>query len=266
MRHRLSVLGFVCCAAATGCIDITVDSEAIGSLEFVPFPYPSIDAGDTLRDSLGRATPLRANVYRADGAIDPSTPATFISLDTVVTGPSTGGFIVGRLLNFSAGSFTARFLATAGTLQSQPRSIVVVPAPDTIFSLTPSQVDTIRYSAPAAASDTSRALGVKLNGKNAGAPIGVPSYLVRYSIRNTAGQLLPTTDTTQAFFLVDDAGRLSSVDTTDASGMASRRLRFRIRQGQAAIDSVRVMARVSRGLRLVPGDSVTWRVVVRPKA
>ncbi|MGQ0650637.1 MAG: hypothetical protein ACT4P7_24110 [Gemmatimonadaceae bacterium] len=251
-------------AGAAACIDITVDSSALGSLEFVPLPYPSIDAGDTLRDANGVAVKLQANVFLADGSLDTKRPVTFLSLDSSVT-ISSANFLVAK--PFKAGTVTdsARLVATVGSLQSQQRRLTVVPRPDSLARGVTVERDTIFYSAPAAATDTSMALLVRVLSKSGTPPVGVPFYIVRYRLFNAANQQVPATDTTLAFFLVDDLGRVAAADTSDVSGNASRRVRFRIRQGQAPIDSIRVLAQVRRGSRIVPGDSITWVVRVQPK-
>jgi hypothetical protein len=253
---------------AAACIEITVDGDAVGSLEFLPFPYPSVYAGDTLRDANGAAARLRANVYLGNGSLDSNRTVSFLTFDTVARIDSTGPWLIGRPLAFTSAlsSFDARVIAAVGPLQSQLRTIPVVPRPDTIASQAPADHDTIFYSLPAAATDTSMALLVRLTTGSGTSVIGVPFHIVRYRLFDAANQPLTATDTTLAFFLVDDGGRVTAVDTTDGGGNASRRVRFRIRQGQAAVDSVRVLAQVSRGSRIVPGDSITWVVVVRPKS
>lgn len=258
-------LGLVALAA---CIDLTVDPGDVGSLDFGAFPYPALYAGDTLRDANGVATRLRASVYRADGSLDSSRRVSFLAFDTVVRIDSTGPWLVARSPAFTseAASFEARLVATIGGLQSQRRSIQVVPRPDTVFARSPALRDTIFYSRPAAATDTSMALAIGLRAGSGATALGVPFQVVRYRLFDAANQQVVATDTTLAFFLVDDAGRVTTTDTTDAGGNASRRLRFRIRQGQAAVDSIRVLAQVSRGGRIVPGDSISWVVRVEPKS
>ncbi|HEY5491467.1 MAG TPA: hypothetical protein VIK25_09800, partial [Gemmatimonadaceae bacterium] len=49
------------------CTNVGTAPNAIVSLAFDTLPYPSVVAGDTLRDSLGRAAPLHALAYNADG-------------------------------------------------------------------------------------------------------------------------------------------------------------------------------------------------------
>lgn len=251
---------------SASCVDITVDKGAIGSLEFVVLPYPSVDAGDTLRDSLGKVAPLRGNAYRGDGSLDAAIPIAFLSFDTTVTLDASRGFVVGKRLSFAAAtSFPARLVASAGTLQSGQRRLDVVPRPDSVEAPKAGK-DSILYSVPSSPNDVSSSLTVRLFQKGSTA-LGVPSYIVRFKLLSKRGDtVLVANDTSRSFVLQDDAGRLSSVDTTDAQGQASRKVRYRIRSGAPSIDTVRVLAEVRRGSRIVPGDTtLKWTVVVRPK-
>ena len=45
-------------AVATACIDLSTDPDEIVAIEFQDFPWPSIVAGDTLRDASGAVVPL----------------------------------------------------------------------------------------------------------------------------------------------------------------------------------------------------------------
>jgi hypothetical protein len=259
------VLALALAVIGAACIDITVDANDVGSLEFVPLPYPSVDAGDTLRDENGVARPLVANVYRADGDLDPDRSVTYIVFDSSVS-VGAGGVLVARPLKTGANTDTARIIATVGELQTPIRRIIVVPRPETTFTTAPAR-DTIFYRLPPAATDTSMPLSVQLQGRNsAGATAGVPFYIVRYRLENAAGQPVPATDTTQAFFIVDANGRVTTTDTTSATGSAALHLRFRIRQGQPADDSMKVLAEVRRGNRIVNGSPIAWMILVRPRS
>ncbi|MGQ0767344.1 MAG: hypothetical protein ACT4OZ_16975 [Gemmatimonadota bacterium] len=243
------------------CADFSIDPSVIASIEFPPLPSPSVIEGDTLRREDLTPYPLGIRVFTAGGAEVENPVVSFFIADTLTT--VRGGFLVADApLDFSAvNSFTSRIVASADGLQSAPRTIAVIPRPNTVSRVDTATTDTIRYSAPAAAGDTSMALRVRVS-RTVGA-VNVPSYLVRYLLVSMEGDSLTTTDTTAAFFIVADDGRVTPLDTTDASGQASRRLRFRIRQGQAAIDTVRVLARV-RIPGQVPAD-VIWLVRVQPR-
>lgn len=254
--------GAVLLSGAVACIDLSVDPDAVGSIEFPPLPSPSVISGDTLRDTTGVPYPLAAVVYAANGDVLSDRAVTFLSTDTL-THINEGGIVIGDTLTFGSTEFVSRLVASVDGLQSLVRNVAVVPRPDTIVRQG-AAVDTIAYSLPAQAADTSMALSVKLSSYRATDTIPVPRVVVTYRLRTFAGATVPSTDTTRAFFMVDDAGRVTTLDTT-ASGVATRRLRFRINQGQAAVDSIQVLAEVRRGRQFVPGSPVMWTVWVQRK-
>jgi hypothetical protein len=66
-RDAARRLGALAAAAAGGaCVEITTAEQGVLSIRFDPLP-PSIVAGDTLRDSLGRVQRLRAVAFDAAG-------------------------------------------------------------------------------------------------------------------------------------------------------------------------------------------------------
>jgi hypothetical protein len=252
-------LGLVALVAA--CIDITVDGNDVGSIEFVPYAYPSVNAGDTLRDAAGALAPLQARVFRNDGSVDDDAAVTFIALDSTVT--ISGAWLIGRPLG-TAGSATARIVASISGLQSSPRQVTIVPVPDSIArDGTATNID-VRYSFPPATTDTMPTLGVRVTRRNGTTVLGVPGYVVTFQVVKGT-QAVVATDTTGSYFLTDDAGRVSTVDTTDASGLASRRLIFRLRTGRPARDTVRVLADVRRGSRIPRDSAIAWTVRVGPR-
>ncbi len=248
--------------ALTACIDITVDGSELGSLEFVTLPYPSINAGDTLRDTAGRVVPLVARVYRADGSLDGQAVPAFLSFDTLAR--ITGQQLVAGTLAPTTVSSTARILATAGGLQSSVRTITVVPAPDSFARNDTTTLFQVRYSLPPSPSDTMASLAVRVSRTAATGTFGVPAYLVKFRVEK-GGQPVAIGDTTGSFWLADESGRVTSVDTTDGSGLASRRLIFRLRSGRPARDTVEVLADVRRGTRIPAGPPIRWTVQVGPR-
>ena len=254
---------FVAAIAVTACIDISVDPDAVGSIDFPPLPSPSVIAGDSLRDTTGAPFALQANVYAADGTLLTDRSVSFLSADTLAQ-VTAEGYVIGDALTFGNTEFVSRLVAAVDGLQSLVRSLTVVPPPDTMVREGTSASDTIHYSLPALASDTSMALSVLLRSYRATDTIPVSRYLVKYRLMTFDGTNVPSTDTTRAFFIVDNAGRVSTIDTTD-NGRATRRLRFRINQGQAEIDSIMVLAEARRGRQFVNGSPVQWTIRVQRK-
>ncbi|MBL8961086.1 MAG: hypothetical protein JNJ98_14620, partial [Gemmatimonadetes bacterium] len=187
------------------CIDITVDGDELGSIEFVPYAYPSVNAGDTLRNAAGALAPLQAKVFRNDGTVDPDAKVTFIALDTTVT--IAGSWLIGRPLG-TAASATARIVAAIDGLQSSPRLVTVVPVPDSIVRDGTASVVDLRYSFPPATTDTNPTFGARVTRRNGSAVVGVPGYVVNFQVLK-GNQALVVTDTAGSYVLTDDAGRPS---------------------------------------------------------
>src|SRR5512134_100429 len=79
---------------------------------------------------------------------------------------------------------------------------------------------------------------------------GVRSWIVTFQLE-ADGRLIAASDTTQ-IFLVNEGGRPSYVDTTDATGGATRRVRLRIAPGLVPPDSAVVTVRASyKGVPLI---------------
>jgi hypothetical protein len=238
MSRRWWAAGAITLTAA--CLDLGTDPSEIGAISFDGIPYPAVVAGDTMRNEAGQVTPLRATVR--SGAGDTVTGATvqFFTRDTLVTLTSTG-LVLGR----APARGTARLFATADGLQSitreievvlRPDSVALAGAPDTLFV---SSVDTTNNSG-----------GFRLRLLNKASGSGVKGFLVRY-VLEFRGQVIAPGDTTQ-ILLVDDSGRPSALDTTDASGEASRRVHARVPQMSGVSDSAVVRFRVSAGPTVFP--------------
>lgn len=249
-------------AAAVACIDITVSGSELGSLQFVPLPYPSVDEGDTLRDASDKVAPLVAVAYRSNGTPDPEIPIEFVALDTGLTIVSTTHLVKGNALPATTSSRSVRVIASAAGLQTTARTLFVVPRADTLIPNS-KLADTIDYSIPTTSSDVTGPLSVKVGKRATSSVLGSQGYLVRYVLMRGL-TVLPANDTTLSYVFQDDQGRVSTIDTTDATGVAHRVLRFRIRPSQPTIDNLTVLAEAVRGSRM-KSDTIKWTVRVAPK-
>jgi hypothetical protein len=87
---------------------------------------------------------------------------------------------------------------------------------------------------------------------------------VNFRLRYKGNDVAPT-DTTLAF-LTNESGRVSAVDTTDAGGTASRKIRFKVIPGQVpSLDSLIVTAEAQYKGAPLPGAPVRMVVRVKPK-
>jgi hypothetical protein len=215
---------------------------SVVELTFNQLPGPAVVVGDTLRDSTGAATQLTAIVRGSNRT------AQFLALDTAIT-VSADGWLIARSRDTSASAANrARVLAQVGDLQTPARIAVITVRHDAVVQ-NGSAPGALRYdpAAQGAVADTanrSAPVAVRVRhlysaGEAGAAPRDtiVKSYLVTYHLSGSVG-------IADSVRLIDDNGRASAVDTTDASGIASRRIRVYPRPTATASDSVVVLVRV----------------------
>jgi len=239
---RSSVIVAVTVVVAA-CIDLSTDPDEIVAIEFTDLPWPSIVAGDTLRDALGAAAPLVARLFDGDGD-EVTGSVEFLPQNASVR-------VIGgnRLVADDTAMGKVGIIASTAGLQSVAREIDIVPAPDSMAAN--GTVTPLAWVVPDdPALNTSQPLGVRVLSTADTIPEGVGSWIVRFTLE-AGGRLIPESDTTQ-IFLVGDNGRPSYADTTDAQGVASRRVRLRVSPGSVAPDSaVITMSASYRGVPLV---------------
>ena len=227
MKRRLGRASGVFAAVlmAAGCFELSTDPGEVVAIEFAEFPWPSIVAGDTLRDASGAVAPLVVRLFGGDGDII-TAPVDFLTLRPAIR------VVAGDLLvaDDTATGQASLFASTAG-LQSIVRQIEVVAAPTSVVPF--GTVIPLRWVVPDDPfTNTSQPLGVRvLSAPDA----GVRSWIVNFQLE-AGGRVIPPSDTTQ-IYLVNETGRPSYADTTDQSGNASRRVRLRIAPGLVPPDS-----------------------------
>ncbi len=247
MRWRWGVCSLALCAA--GCIDLGTDTNAIGAISFDGIPYPAVVAGDTLRNEQGQVTALRATVRSGAGDTVPNAKVQFFTRDTTVT-LTADGIVVGR----ATATGLARLFATVDGLQSITREIDVVRRPDSVAFV--SAPDSLVVSA---ADTTNNSEEFRLRLVNKASNSGVKGFLVRYTLEFRGAVIAPG-DTTR-ILLVDDSGRPSALDTTDATGNGGRRVHVRVPALSGVTDSAVVRFRVSAGA--YPAVQTEFRRVLR---
>ncbi|GAC1514972.1 MAG: hypothetical protein NVS1B4_04000 [Gemmatimonadaceae bacterium] len=255
--------------AMSGCTDVGTDPSAPASIRFEALASPSVVEGDVLRDSLGIAASLRATAFNSQNAAIPSSPIRFQAVDTgVVAVDSISGGV--RAIRRDTLFRAQRVVARVGTLQALPRTVIVVPRPDTVRRISPA-IDTLRYLALDDASNVSSPLQVRvlhIPAATMPADTVVRSWIVRYRF---ASRPPAATDTTLYFV---KGGTATPTDTTDANGTAGLQIRVKpsalTRSGRDArgafADSAVAYAFVTYRQR-VPvsggGDSVRFVVHIR---
>ncbi len=266
MRHRRVALAVGALVAVAACAEVGSGPDVPAAIELTPLPFPSVVIGDTLRDANGAVTPVKAIVRNVSG--DEITNAAVRYLyadflrDSALAIDSTTGLV--RALRASTGE--ARIAARAGTSLQILKSIVVTTRPDSM--------DRVGQSAPAlftttladtgrtgATANTSPSLTAVVRHVET-ATTTVNAWVVRFEI------LLPanaTNDTTKSVYLVDDAGRASVLDTTDASGIAGRKVRVRALQFPAGTANDSVVVRATATYKGVTLKGAPVRIVLPVK-
>lgn len=216
MRSRAPRL-LVACAAmivVLSCGDVPTFADGIAYISAIELPSLVVVAGDSLRDSLGKATPLTVQAFdKSSQPIAGVTPIYFVSPIDAGIRIDANGF-----LTASDSLRGVHLVARIGDrLQTAEAILVVVPKPDSIVGA--ATTDSLP-GAPAKG-----ALQVTVTGTRGPTRFGTQGIVVRYQITAVNGS---TTIDSNSVFLVDDANnplrniRTTAIDTTDPSGIASR--------------------------------------------
>ncbi len=243
----LALLGAIG-VAAVSCTDISGSSTSVLSIQFDSLSAPSVVVGDTLRDTTGAIVLPVVHAFNFQGEEITPAPVYFLTPDSGITVDSATGLVVGDSLR----STPARIVATVGTLQAI-QNVDVTLRPDLI------QAANGRDSLQIALLDTtlnlSHLLTVALMHGVAPNDSTVKSYIVSFAI---VAQSNP-----QLGELVNEGGKASVVDTTDATGIAGRKIRVHPLFVGSAVDSIVVNATAKyRGVQ-VSGSPVRLVLLVK---
>ena len=249
----LRPLAVVSIAAVAACSDVSGSSTSVLSIQFDTLASPSVVLGDTLRDTTGAVIHPVVRAFNFKGEEIVPAPVFFLSPDTGVTVDSATGIIVGDSLR----STPARIVATVGTLQAIQRVNVTL-SPDTIVAM--NAFDSLLYSLPDTTQVSERALTVALKHGISPTDSAVPSYIVSFSI---VAQPNP-----QLGELVNDAGKSSIVDTTDASGIAGRKIRLHSVNLSSATEADSIIVNATARYRgaVVRGSPVRLVLLFKPRS
>lgn len=243
-------LWVIACGLVLACVDIPTAGDEVLSFQFDPLPSPAVIAGDTLRDSLGVVKPLSVTGFNYSGGTVTDLSVRFRALDSRIRVDSITGVVVGD----SASANASRVLATIGSFSG----FIPVPVtfrPDTVVGSV--LRDTLDYSLTDTTANVSGGLGVRVLHGPAAGDTSVRSLRVTFAV-------LSPSDTAFAR-LVDDFGRRSPADTTDAGGIAQRRVRIDVLRLTAPVDSVVVSATVRYRGQHVKGSPVRMVLHLQPR-
>jgi hypothetical protein len=250
------------------CTEVGSGPDVPASLELNALPAPSVVLGDTLRDTSGRVTPVRATVRNLGGDVLDDASVRYLyadrARDTALAVDSLSGIVVA----LKQPTAEARLAARVGSSLQILKPVTVTARPDsmdgaaTATLLVTAFPDTGRTGA-----DRNRSEELTVRVRNvgaAGATTPVNAWIVRFQIVAPAN---PTNDTTRAVYLVSESGRASTIDTTSATGDAGRRVRVRAElfpSGVAGtVDTVVVQATASHRGQLLRGAPVRIALPVR---
>lgn len=260
---RLAAPLAIAAALATGsCTEINGAADHVAALEFTRLTYPSVVSGDTLRDSLGVAAPLRAILFNGNGEEIEGPEVQYIALDTGITISPTG------IVRATRRSGHVPILASTSALQTRAVNLLIARRPDSA-AIVGAARDTIAYDLllPDGTAHTSDPLTVRvITGDSTGGVTVTQGWLVSYQV-TFRGAVIPPGDTSKVFLRGDGVQR-SQVDTTSGSGTAERRLRlFLAGSGLTTeTDSAIVTASVRHKGQHVRGSPLRFVILLRPKS
>jgi hypothetical protein len=204
----LAVIGAV---IGVACVDMSAP-KGPASISALVLPSPSVVIGDVMRDSVGAPAKLSVIAYDGNGARLTDVSAQFFVTDT---GAAASVDLSGTVTGTRVG--TLHVIGQVGSLQTPVATIQVTVAP-TLIARVSTTVDTL--FAPISTDSIQRgkkAAAVLVTGDGA---VGAAGFIVKYTLVY-APATIPSSQT-PAVFLADDQGKASTVDTTDATGHASR--------------------------------------------
>jgi len=257
VNRRIAISLFVVAGlVAVACVDMSAP-KGPASISSLLLPSPSVVVGDTMRDSVGRAAPLRLIAYDSHDVPIPGTDVQFFVTDSAAVGHITNGIVIGDKQG------AIHVIGQVSGVQTTPVTVPITVAP-TVFALT-GKIDTLKVPSAGINDTTSKSVGsaniaVVLRGAGDTASVG---FLVKYELAK-APATIPSS--IPGIFFSDDGTRLSAVDTSDGSG-ASRKLFVRswllvdqaVRAG-TKVDSAVVIVTTSYKGAPVPGSPI--RVVI----
>ncbi len=253
MKLRAVPVGFALCWLATlACGDVSGSSTSVLSIQFDSLAAPSVVVGDTLRDTTGAVIVPMVHAFNFKGSEIIPAPVRFQSPDSGVVVDSLTGIVFADSLR----STPARIVATVGSLQAIQRVDVTL-RPDLIAAL--DRFDSLSYSLFDSTLNVSPQLSVKLSHGVAPNDSAVKSYIVSFAIVSQSDPRLGQP--------VNDVGKPSIVDTTDASGIAGRAIRLHplFLTSATTVDSIIVSATARYRGAEVSGSPVRLVLKVKPR-
>jgi hypothetical protein len=240
------------------CVELSGPQEDLSSITPISVAWPSVVAGDVLRDIAGVEAPLHLDVFDGDGNAITDATVNFIVLDQGVS-IDDRGVVHGVTTSPTPVRIVAQVRRGNDILQTPEIDVDVVPRPD---SIDPARdvalpITDVPLTDPAPLSLP--AMEVKVISR-ANGNAGVKSWLVRYEIlREPVGN---NGERTALFTEGGVADATVSFDTTDGNGLASRTIAIqRLALAQTGVQEVRVLVTVGNTR---PGGRPTMFFITLP--
>ncbi len=252
-------------AIFAACVEAGTDPEVATSIEIDTIPYPSIVAGDSLRDEQGNVIAIPVQAFNSKNEPLPQAPITFIIADTatgLVIDAEGRVFADPDLVPDTLPHGPVRIVAQVGQLQSLARTLFITSRPDSMAAVS-AAIDTAAQPNVGTAVFFSDTLAVRLlTLLPEGATDSVGYWLVRFEL--TDAQSAPV-DTAYAR-LVATGNVRTELDTTGVAGVAARRVRLNISGYPAGQETDTLLVNASALYRGQPvaGSPVQFTLIVRP--
>lgn len=226
------IVGVVATVVIAACVDLSAPKGQPASISQLQLPAFFVVQGDTMRDTLGRATPMSVIAYDGAGGVLTTFKPTFLITDSLqqLHFSAIDSSLVSNGPADTAGA-VAHVLAQIGSLQTASQTVYVTVRPDTLRRVLTATTGTDTLSLDIGKDSASAITTLKLSTVVRG--IGgrvVPGVFVRYSL------VTPVSSKTAApaAYLLDDANNIfirgqSTPDTADISGLTGRTLAINAR-------------------------------------
>jgi len=261
------LIGCIALGAASACTDVGTSPSTPVALAFDTLPSPSVVYGDTLRGINGLAAKLTGHAYNSDGREILDAPIQYFLSDATAATVSSDRYLIATTDTVKK-SFTIR-AQVAGIPSQLARTLDLTWRPDSVDRGTVAidREDTLYYAAADSVKLLDASLSVRVisrfvpdTTKPDTVTRLVKSFLVKFRILAPVGADSAKADS----LLTNENSQRSTVDTTNAEGVAARKIRFFQSGGLTAVpDSVVVEATVRYRGASVPGAPIRFKVRVR---
>ena len=246
------IVGVVAAVVIAACVDLSAPKGQPASISQLQLPAFFVVQGDTMRDTLGRATPMSVIAYDGAGGVLTTFKPTFIITDSLqqLHFSALDSSLVSNGPADTAGA-VAHVLAQIGSLQTASQTVYVTVRPDTLkrVLVATTGTDTLKLLAGADSASTVSTLDLSTVVHGVGGRI-VPGVFVRYTLVSS----IPSISSSPAAYLRDESGRIfiagqSSPDTGNASAVTGRTLVLNTHliadaaiKGDGALSTVEILA------------------------